>query len=255
MRLEQTPDPSMEILVDSVREGSMDPWDLDIIELTDRYLAKIDVLEHRNLSISGRLFFFASVLLRLKAEYTAKGFLSLCKGEDNDIETSELEAFELDVDPLNEGYDTEEEDEQLRLPGMVVYPRTAGPRNRGLTLGDLIHALHRCEELDQRRKRSRGRDYASDAAQEEIIDIAHSDDLGGDISRMRSKMGLQPEEQEQHVPFETLLCENLSPTTAYMALLFLASNSEVKLHQRHFYNDLRISRTSEFQHELVTNAN
>ena len=70
----QSDDLGIELLVETVRDGKMDPWHLDIIEVTDRYLEKIDTMDYRNLTVSGRLFFYASVLLRLKAKYTARGF-------------------------------------------------------------------------------------------------------------------------------------------------------------------------------------
>ncbi len=242
-------DIGIELIVDTVKEGKMDPWDLDIIEVTDRFLNKIDTMDHRNLSISGRLFFYASLLLRLKAQYTAKGFLQLAKADQED---EELEAYEMDVDPLCDYDELEEEDvEQLHLPGLIIYPRPAAPRKRGLSLHDLISALQRCEDMEKRRTRSKKSAAREAAIHREIVATAHGDDLGGDILKLRNKVGLWPEKQNARVPFQELLCQHLSPTTAYMALLFLASNSEVELHQRRFYSDLEVTRSRGFQHELA----
>ena len=244
-------DHGIELLVDTVKEGKMDPWDLDIIEVTDKYLEKIDTMDHRNLTVSGRLFFYASVLLRLKAEYTAKGFLQLTRPPEEEV-IEELHAYEMDVEPLfGDDYTAEaEEGEQLHLPGMIMVPRPAPVRKRGLSLQDLISALQRCEDLEKRRQRSRKVAAREAALHKKVVETAHGDDLGGDITRVRNKVGLWPDETKDRVPFQELLCDHLSPTTAYMALLFLASNSEVELHQRRFYRDLSVSRGRGFQHEL-----
>lgn len=245
-------DLGIELLVGSVKEGKMDPRDLDIIEVTDRYLQKIDTMEHRNLTISGRLFFYASVLLRLKAEYTAKGYLNLRLREGDDAPVDDaMEYEELEADLLGEAA-VAAQDEQLRLPGMVVVPRPAGTRRRGLSLGDLIAALQRCDDLERRRERARRNQGRDTAQQREVVETAHEDDLGGDIGFLRTKVGgFSWESQDSRVPFEQLICEHLSPTTAYMALLFLASNSEVELHQQSFYRDLSVSRGRELPCELV----
>ena len=238
-------DQGIELLVETVKEGRMDPWDLDIINVTDQYLQKIDTMDHRNLSISGRLFFYASMLLRLKAQFTAKGFIQLAQDDEYEGEERELEAYEMELESSPE--EGEDEGEQLHLPGMVMIPRATPERKRGLSLQDLISALQRCEDLE--RKKERGKRVAAKEAalHKEVVSTAHGDDLGGDINRLRGKVELWPEEMDDQVPFEELLCEKLSPTTAYVALLFLASNSEVELHQNHFYRDLSVSRGQGFQ--------
>jgi len=55
-------------LVELVRENKMDPWDIDISLLTEKYLEKIEEHSRIDFRIPGKAVLTASVLLRLKSE-------------------------------------------------------------------------------------------------------------------------------------------------------------------------------------------
>jgi len=44
----------VEILVKLAKEGEIDPWNIDIVEITDRFLQQIEKMERMDLRISGR---------------------------------------------------------------------------------------------------------------------------------------------------------------------------------------------------------
>ena len=81
---EDAPEP-VEVLVNLAEKGEIDPWDIDIIQVTDAFLAAIDEAEIRT---SGRALFYASVLLRMKSDELF--------AEDEDPEPEEPER----VDPF-----------------------------------------------------------------------------------------------------------------------------------------------------------
>src|SRR5258706_9041001 len=55
------------------RKGEYDPWDIDIVALTDQYLAALDEqLDARDLTQVARLMFCAAALVRLKAQALAE---------------------------------------------------------------------------------------------------------------------------------------------------------------------------------------
>lgn len=58
----------VEILVGMAERGEIDPWNINIIEVTDRFLSELKRLQQLNLHVSGRTLFFASTLLRMKSE-------------------------------------------------------------------------------------------------------------------------------------------------------------------------------------------
>ena len=65
-------DPGLELLVDLAKKGEADPWDLDVVSLTDRYLEALDEqLDARDLGRVARLIFYAACLIHLKAQAMA----------------------------------------------------------------------------------------------------------------------------------------------------------------------------------------
>src|SRR5271157_2863467 len=54
----------VEILVGLAERGEIDPWNIDIIEVTDRFLSELERCRQLNLRISGRTLFYAATLLR-----------------------------------------------------------------------------------------------------------------------------------------------------------------------------------------------
>lgn len=55
------------ILIDLVRTEKMDPWNIDVTELADKYLAKINQLEKADLRIPANAILASAILLKLKA--------------------------------------------------------------------------------------------------------------------------------------------------------------------------------------------
>ena len=57
----------IEILVQMARQGKIDPWNIDIIDITDKYLTHLFQSKSQNLRLTGRTLLFASILLKLKS--------------------------------------------------------------------------------------------------------------------------------------------------------------------------------------------
>src|SRR5205823_14276616 len=58
----------IDVLVQMSAKGEIDPKNIDIIDVTDRFLRAIAAAPKENLRQSGKILFHASVLLRMKAE-------------------------------------------------------------------------------------------------------------------------------------------------------------------------------------------
>ncbi|MBL0187215.1 MAG: segregation/condensation protein A [Candidatus Obscuribacter sp.] len=61
-------DSGIEILVKMAEKGEIDPKNVDIIDVTDRFLRTIATTPKESLRLSGKVIFHAAVLLRMKAE-------------------------------------------------------------------------------------------------------------------------------------------------------------------------------------------
>ena len=58
----------IEIIVNMAKKQEIDPWNIDIVQLTDKYLQQIVEMKQNNLRLTGRTLFFAAFLLRLKSD-------------------------------------------------------------------------------------------------------------------------------------------------------------------------------------------
>ena len=57
----------IEILVNLAKQGKIDPWNVDIVEVTDKYLMHLFQSKAQNLRLTGRTLLFAAILLKLKS--------------------------------------------------------------------------------------------------------------------------------------------------------------------------------------------
>lgn len=53
----------IEILVNMAKSGKIDPWNVDIVEVTDKYLTHLFQSKAQNLRLTGRTLLFAAILL------------------------------------------------------------------------------------------------------------------------------------------------------------------------------------------------
>ena len=54
-------------LVNMAKAGKIDPWNINIVDITDKYLAHLCEMKSQNLRLTGRALLFASVLLNMKS--------------------------------------------------------------------------------------------------------------------------------------------------------------------------------------------
>lgn len=129
------------ILYDLIRSGQMDPWDIDISFLTNRYLETLKTLKEANFLISGKVVLAAAILLKIKSDRLVNEKIALFDqrlfyDEENEIVSEELKKeltkIQLDVDPK-----------------LVV--KTPLSRKKRVTINDLVGALQKALEVDQRR--------------------------------------------------------------------------------------------------------
>lgn len=58
----------VEMLVDLVISEELDPWDIDISDIADRFIGEVKKMRKLNLRLSGKTLLTASILLRMKSE-------------------------------------------------------------------------------------------------------------------------------------------------------------------------------------------
>lgn len=251
---------AISLLIDLAERGEIDPWDVNVIDVIDRFLSELAPATGRelyeaNLSQSGQAFLYASMLLLLKANTLAQA--------DAPPETPEFldEGEFLDDATIGQTVLPIHLERQLRRRA-VAQP----PQRRRVTLSELIEQLQIiATALDDQEPRKRIKRSKIPRAQavKAIAELAHQENL--------SEMAVAIEEffanhwsnvsnGQEWIDFELVLefwvalkeqsksidddphahSENHERVGVFWALLLLSAQSKVELNQEEFYQELKV---------------
>jgi segregation and condensation protein A len=241
-------------LIELSQQGDIDPWDVQVIDVIDRFLDELGIThdidlayQQTNLPKSGQAFLWASMLVRFKAD-------TLEETQTSD-ETLEI----LDPEEISEELDIGSG--RLKLEQRLRRRSAASPpRQRRVTLQELIaHIEEIAEELEKvtpaRRRRSSSRPQSHREAIEIVTQLAHQEnltELAEQLERFFAQHLSENVQTQNTVELEELLTrwhQVNSPgkldvkhdrVGIFWALLLLSSQSKVELSQEEFYQDLKI---------------
>ncbi|MEK6873304.1 MAG: segregation/condensation protein A [Nanoarchaeota archaeon] len=127
-----------EIIYDLINTEQLDPWDIDLALLSQRYLERIRELEEANFSLSSKVLLVASLMLRIKSEllmsYYIKNIDEILFGKKTKEEQQILRFDEYDEDEIPE-----------------LIPKTPLPRFKKISIQELISALNQAVKTENRR--------------------------------------------------------------------------------------------------------
>jgi segregation and condensation protein A len=206
---------SIDILVSLAKNGEIDPWDIDIVDVTDKFLAQVAELEKLDLRVSSRTLLFASILLRMKADA---------------LEESEPEEIDEEEEPL---------DHDLHACFPALTPKVRRHAKRRVTLSELIQEL---KKATKRKEKSDVRRLKELQAPEfDALALAHTEDIERQVKRVRRELKRRFGEHDQ-VLFSDLIvdrtAENIVQT--YIPLLFMATRRQIQLEQQELFGDIFI---------------
>ena len=134
------------IIYDLIHSEQLDPWDIDLVLLTNKYFEKILEIEKQfqeqqgdelDFYLSSKVLLAAALLLRIKSEFLLNKHIKSIdevlfgrKQEKNQV----MEKIEVDED---------------QLP--ILVPKTPLPRMRQVTLDELMNALNKAINTETRR--------------------------------------------------------------------------------------------------------
>ena len=132
------------IIYDLIHTEQLDPWDIDLVVLTEKYFEKILQLgeeledeEAPDFYASSKVLLAASLLLRIKSEFLLnkhiKSIDEVLFGKKEDKKYV-MERIEIDEDELP-----------------ILIPKTPLPRARRVTLPELMSALNKAMSTESRR--------------------------------------------------------------------------------------------------------
>ncbi len=125
-----------EIIYDLINTEQLDPWDIDIIILSDRFLEKIENIDEADFFVSSKVLLAAALLLRIKSELLLNKHI---KSIDEVLfGTEEKKATPFERIELDE-----------EVPDLI--PRSPMPRFKKVTLNELMEALNKAIVTENRR--------------------------------------------------------------------------------------------------------
>ncbi|MFB6309785.1 MAG: segregation/condensation protein A [Salinirussus sp.] len=241
----------VEVLVQLAKDGEIDPWDIDIVEVTDKFLDRIDTADLRT---SGRALFYASVLLRMKSDAML----------DDEEEAEEPAGDESWMAPPEESGPIEGPDPVAALE-REMDRRLERKRVRGTpeTLDELVHELREAErdtwwkeareydtsgsprgyrrgtqELDYRAADDMRMDDEPTAA--DVTGTAHAEHVDDIVAAVWAALLDQYEAGRDEVLFEEIADTGGSRVETFLGLLFLSHRGQVVLDQDQCFGDLWI---------------
>ncbi|MGL6283335.1 MAG: segregation/condensation protein A [Microcoleaceae cyanobacterium] len=267
------------LLIELAEKGEIDPWDVQVIDVIDRYLSHLtphsfhsQADDFQNLSQSGQAFLYASVLVWLKADSLAS------------VDPLETSTENFDSDQFADSFNENEQLLQLALPlRLEKQLKRRGvanfPRKRQVTLPELIQQLQLIgATLTEQPTRSKTRRPSSKSiakAAKAIAELAHEENLVETATDLELFLANQwGEIAQEWLEFQQLLeiwpqakikkkhhnyGEDSEDATTeeltndleeaewgfdrvgvFWALLLLSSQSKVELSQEEFYQDLQV---------------
>ena len=241
------------ILVEMAKSGKIDPWNIDIVDVTDKYLAHMVDMKSQNLRVTGRTFLFAAILLKLKS--------NVLEGIDiMQFDPQEPEP-QFDDDGFIVDYDDYVPTNNVISIDEVLQRRTSVRlnHNRVVTLQDLIRQLQFYEKLDrnetlknrQERAKRRVQSY-SRLTPDDIVNLAHEEYIETCVATLKENL-TQIFETNDKIELNELTLLGMDKISAYIALLFLTAETDYDLEQKEFYSDLYVTRgTNGGQNEYRT---
>ncbi|TQQ83561.1 segregation/condensation protein A [Halonotius terrestris] len=242
----------VELLVQLAEEGEIEPWDIDIVEVTDAFLSK---LEATDLRTSARALFYASVLLRMKGDELL---------DPTDDEPAD------EPEPWEQAFEDDGAADEGGAPGFDPVDELEAEMDRRLdrkstrgnpeTLDELVRELREAERDNWWKRRreydtsgSSGGTYgtqtvdyrAADDFREDdeptegdVTANTHTEDIDHVIEQVQAALEPEFDNGRSEVLYAEIESAGGRPFMTYLALLFLSHRGELRLQQDDLFGDL-----------------
>lgn len=196
------------VLLDIVKSEELDPWDIDVTKLTQKYLERIKKMKELDLRIPARLILAASILLKLQS--------------DQLVQTEKEEIFEDLLFDMGEGEIVEKEEDEVPLLDLRIRRKP----QRKVTLDDLLRTLQKSMIPKERKQR----------VQPFIIEFPETD-INEQIELLYKKI---IKSSLGKIPFSDLIKKRTRDEVidTLLPLLYLANDRRIDLEQENFFQEL-----------------
>jgi segregation and condensation protein A len=221
-----------EIIYDLINTEQLDPWDIDIIILTNKYLEKIREFEETDFFVSSKVLLAASLLLRIKSEILLNQYVKsideILFGKKEQIRIP-LERIELDEE----------------IPELIS--RSPLPRLKKVTLKELMESLNKAIITENRRIKKEI--VSKNTLRESSFSLPKRKfSIKDKITEIyRNLNDLFKERTEKKIPYSEFIKENREEKViSFLPLLYLEQDKKVWLDQKIPFDEVHIWLREEF---------
>ena len=215
-----------QLINDLIKSEQLDPWDIDISLLSNKFLEKVKLLEEANFFVSSQVLLAASLLLRLKSDILLDRYIP------------ELDAVLYGKKPEEKKYAQERIELDEEVPGLVL--RTPLPRFRKVTLEELMGALGHAIKTENRRIRK----IILTKQQEMETSLSlpkHRINIKDSIRDVHSKLKRAFAHQDEEIAFSDLAGKsNHERISTFIPLLHLDNQHKVWIEQHKHLDEIWI---------------
>lgn len=220
-----------DLMYDLVKQEGMDPWNIDVSLLAEKFLGMLKELKEMDFRISGKMVLASSLLLKIKSD---KLLIEDIAGLDNLINGPADEEF-LDDD----GFEFEQQDLQAFFNEQKkIVPRTPQPRERKVSVFDLVDALEQALDQDVKRQRvlSKHRDEVEVKAPTRVFDLSET------METIQDKLAKLFVKSKTRVFFDDLVPDESKEAKVYtfLPLLHLENQQKVGLGQEEHFGPIEV---------------
>jgi len=218
-----------DIIYDLIKTEKMDPWDIDVSILAEKFVSLLKEMKKMDFRLSGKIILAATFFLKIKSDKLLKEDIIFLNNMMNPQEEDIVDFLE---DPAAL--------EQARIQEKPTLKyRTPQPRKRKVSVYDLVEALEKALEGDQKRHIRKLQDTAKK------VNIPKKDkDMTIIINDIYKKIQKTLETVKQ-VKFSQLLkAENREEKIyTFIPLLYLDTQRRIDLEQEKHFEDITICLT------------
>ena len=220
------------IIYDLIKTEQLDPWDIDLATLAEKYVTTIQQLEDTNFFISSKILLACSLLLRLKSEILINSYIQDLNDAlygKKDEKRYEIERIEIDENDLP-----------------ILSPRTPMARHKKVTLQELMKALDHAINTESRRIR---KEIKSRQATKGILKILPRDNFVPLKTRIKSIFGIVKTHlnDNEHMKFHHMAESKEEKLASFVPILHLSNNGKIFLRQQEHFSHIHM--TLDLHHE------
>lgn len=220
-----------QIIFGLIESEEMDPWDIDITVISQKFLEMLKTLKQMDFRISGKIVLASAILLKMKSNKLMDEELTALDNLINSVEEP------LDLEPF----------EDIPFDGALLLnkrapekpelvPRTPQPRKRKVSVYDLVEALEKALETDARRVKNPPKLIKEATVPGEHVDMSAL------LKKVYQQVNEHYKKQKSVLTFEELLPseEKEDKVLTFLPLLHLDFQRKIDVRQKEHFGTINI---------------